>query len=171
MKYLPYIVIFLIGYFLGRDTTVVHEVERHVKGKTITDTVAVPEPYFVSTPVLPLFFYKADTVRNVQVVDTAAILADWIQQRNYKQTLFDNESGKADINLSVQYNKLTDLSYSFTPIHKEIIRTKEQAWLPFVSASYSGQLGVGGGLFYHNIGVEYQYQFDGHLIGLKYILR
>ncbi len=168
-----------VGFFIGRST----ETEiRYIKGETIRDTirkeVLLPTKEYI--PSDPIYIYKdkyivkTDTV--IQVIDSAAIINDWILQRNYSQTLFDNQNGKLNIDLSVRYNKLQSLEYSFTPIHKEINTYKAKVWQPYLSGSYStfNYVGLGGGFFYHNLGIEYQFQKDfrsnstGHSFGLKY---
>lgn len=107
--------------------------------------------------------------------DTAAIIADWELKRTYKLTAFNNKTqGKLELFPVIQYNRLAALDYNFTPMIERQIKTK--VWQPFASGSYStlGYIGVGGGIFYYDIGIEYQYQkslgslSDGHLFGLKY---
>jgi hypothetical protein len=60
------------------------------------------------------------------------------------------------------------VKYDFTPI--TIVRTieKERVWTPFVSASYNSmkQASIGGGLFYHDIGVQIRYSTDFKVKGL-----
>lgn len=118
-------------------------------------------------------------ITRMQVVDTAAIITDYIVKRTYSQTLFNNNQfGKLDVFPTIYQNKLTDLKYEYKP--------KIKTFQPFLSSSYStvNYLGVGGGFFYHKIGIEYQYQIDlnisntpdqlkgnAHLIGLKYKFR
>lgn len=121
---------------------------------------------------------KYITVTKKMVVDTAAIIADYIVKRSYSQTLFNNSNGKLEVFPAVYQNKLSSLGYEFTP--------KVKVWQPFVGTSYStaDYLGLGAGFFYHNLGVEYQYQIDlkgsnsiyqprgnAHLIGVKYKFR
>lgn len=118
-------------------------------------------------------------ITRMQVVDTAAIIADYIVKRSYSQILFNNNQfGKLEVFPTVYQNKLTALEYEYKP--------KIKACQPFISSSYSttNYLGIGGGFFYYNLGVEYQYQIDlnrsntidqargnAHLIGLKYKFR
>lgn len=100
--------------------------QNNIKGQTITDTirkeVSVPIKEYV--PSEPQYIYKSvyivDVERDpvIQIVDNAAIISDWISLRNYPQTLFDNQNGKLGIDLSVQYNKLQSLQYSFTPVRQ-----------------------------------------------------
>lgn len=172
----------VIGFAVGRSTFHNDTKVTYIKGETIRDTIRkeVLTPIKEYIPSDPIYIYKdkyivkIDTV--IQVVDSAAIINDWILQRNYSQTLFDNQNGKLDVDLSVRYNRLQSLEYSFTPIHKVINTFNEKVWQPYLSGSYSTLdiAGVGGGLFYHNLGFEYQYQKDfrsnstGHSFGLKY---
>lgn len=170
---------FIAGLIIGRQGSDSDQSIKYIKGETIEKIVEVPIPYKVEVPVQPLFLYKkADTIYNTIAteIDTTAILNDWITRKSYKQDLFDNQHGKLSVNASVQYNQLASLKYSFTPIQKEISTTKHQTWMPYVGVSYNtlNHLGIGGGLFYHNIGIEYQFQKDlryndtGHSFGLKY---
>ena len=170
-----------VGFFIGRSTIDTETEIRYVKGETVRDTirkeVLVPTKEYI--PSDPIYIYKdklivyTDTF--TQVVDSAAIINDWILQRNYSQTLFDNQNGKLEVDLSVRYNKLQSLEYSFTPIHKVINTYKVKVWQPYVSGSYStfNYVGLGGGFFYHNLGIEYQFQKDfrsnstAHIFGWK----
>ena len=174
------ITIFLIGFYMGKKSIVVITKVEYIKGETIRDTVnvAILVPEKVEIPSNPIFIYKTDTINKiiVQQVDTAKIIEDWVMNRKYNLTLFDNDNGKLNIDASVQYNQLKDLRYSFTPIQQVITKQKEQVLQSFVSGSYSSfnYIGLGGGVFYHNLGLEYQFQRDfkigdnGHSFGLKY---
>lgn len=178
--YIIYTIIgFLGGFIIGRKNSESEQSIRYVKGETIERTIEIPIPYRVEVSAKPIYLYKeTDTIYSTTTteIDTAAILQDWITRRSYKQNLFDNQYGKLSIDASVQYNKLASLQYSFTPLQKEITRTKLQTWMPYVAISYStlNYMGIGGGLFYHNLGIEYQFQKDfryndaGHSFGLKY---
>ena len=177
---LIWIVCLVVGFFIGR-TTVSTEVEiKYIQGEKQSGGVNIPEPEetMSDNPVFPI---KSDTIyvdklRYItQKVDTAAIIADYITQRDYNITAFDSkEYGTLKLFPTVQYNQLAGLKYEFIPILKEIAIQKQKVWQPFVSGSYStlNYIGVGGGIFYHNIGIEYQYQKgienSGHLVGLKY---
>lgn len=172
-KYILGIIICLIiGFFIGRLTVNTKTDIKYVKGETVRDYIPILTPFKVTRPSDPI--YLRDTINGK--IDTAGIIADWVLKREYKQTLFDNNNGKLDIDFSVQYNKPFNFGYSFTPIHKEINTYKEKVWQPYLSGSYSTLdiAGIGGGLFYHNLGIEYQYQKDfrsnstGHSFGLKY---
>ncbi len=112
----------------------------------------------------------------LQTVDTTAIIADYIKKRSYELTVFDNkEQGCLQLFPTVQYNTLTGLNVEYTPVIRQTTITKQKVWTPFLGASYStfNYVGIGAGIFYHNIGLEYQYQrdylkaVDGHEIGIK----
>lgn len=168
-KYLFYILASLIiglaiGFFVGRNTIDTKEVIKYEKGETIETIVRVPEPYKVVEPSDPVFIYKTDTINNIiiQKVDTPAIITDWIKSRDYNITLFDNDNGKLYIDANVQYNQLQDLQYTFTPIYKTVINYRKPVYIPFVGVSYNslGYMSAGGGLFYHDIGIELRYTTD-----------
>ena len=172
----------VLGFIAGRArSNVVYKTE-YIKGDTITRTITNIVPVSEEKPENPILPVKRDTVYidNIiyvrETVDTAAIIADYELKRSYKLPLFNNEYGKLDISLTSQYNKLGDVSYTFVPIKTvQHIQTK-RVWQPYASASYSTfQIGgIGGGLFYHDVGLEYQFQYSmsenrtGHLVGLKY---
>lgn len=170
----------LIGFFVGRSTINSGE-PKDVKGKTITGTAYIPIPYVMKLPgeieYIPVYKKDPNGVPTSEI-DTAkskdATVYDWNLERKYASTLFNNENGKFSYDISVQNNKLSNFEYTFTPIHKQL-PPKEKVFQPFVSASYStfNYIGVGGGIFYHDIGFEYQYQQKlsgntGHSFSIKF---
>ena len=176
-------VMFFIGFFIGRSTVTNDKKTEYVKGEMINGSVSNNqiEPTKETKPDKPILPLVSDTIYLdsiiyiVQKVDSAAIIADYILKKDYQLTLFDNkENGKLTVAPTVQYNKLTGLDYSFTPIQRVTTITKERTWQPFASASYStfNYVGIGAGAFYHDIGFEIQYQTDftkkGLLISGKY---
>ena len=175
--------IFIAGFAIGRKT--IEAVERivYVKGDSITGTLTNLTPVsetIPDNPVLPLLrdtIYLDNIIYVHEVVDTAAIINDYITNREYAHILFDTPTlGKLSLFETVQYNKLSEVQYEFFPIYKEVTVYKVPVWQPYFSASYStfNVAGVGGGVFYRNFGAEYQYQKRlndsgyGHLFGLKY---
>lgn len=160
----------IVGFFIGRSTINNQNTTKLVKGETVRDCFPILTPFKVSIPSDPIYKYKENTA----IVDTAAIIEDWITKRDYKQTLFDNNNGKLDIDFSVQYNKPFDLRYSYIPIKEVNTIYKVKTWQPFVSASYNtlNYVSVGGGFYYHDLGFELRYVTDfnkkGVDIGLKY---
>lgn len=98
-------------------------------------------------------------------------IEDWNLIRDYKRTLFDNESGKLAVELSVQYNELKHLAYAYTPVRERVMIVKKSVWVPFVSASFYTEghdLSFGGGCFYHDLGFRIEYKYDGFSVGLMY---
>ena len=172
-------------FFIGRKTVNTESKTEYIKQEPVTGNISGSflQPEKEEIPVNPHLPVKIDTVYKynikyiVQNVDTAAIISDYIMKKSYNVIAFDNkEIGSLRIFPTVQYNQLSGLSYEFTPIQKQTTIHKEKVWNPFLSGSYStfGNIGLGGGIFYHNLGIEYQYQKDllsknnGHLFGLKY---
>lgn len=113
------------------------------------------------------------------VVDTVKLYRDYAALRSYEDwNMFDNDTiGRFTASFDVQFNRIQQVyDVVFHPIQKTVTIRKKDIWTPYISGSYStvGYTGIGGGVFYHNLGLEYQYQRDfsehknGHLFGLKY---
>jgi hypothetical protein len=100
-----------------------------------------------------------------EVVDTAAIIADYELKRSYVVPLFNNEYGKLNLSLSTQYNRVSTLSYDFSPVIKIVYR--ERTWQPFAMAQYStlGGVAAGAGAFYRKTGFYLMYGSDFHRHG------
>ena len=173
---------FALGFFLRGLTVQKGEKVEYVKGETATATVPknllkVKAEFKGELMDLPLIFIKKDTISSIEYVypDTAAIINDFMMKRMYDFEVFNDTRGILNVSPIVQFNRIQDFSYTFTPITKTITRTKERVFVPFVSASYStfDIVGIGGGFFYNNVGIEYNYQADyltkknGHLVGIK----
>ncbi len=176
------LIAFAGGFFLGRGKVRTSVKTEYVKGETVVRPVKIPVPTTIYIPTAYLLPTKNDTLYldgkpyPVQTVDTAKIIKDYITQNTYEFNAFDDDNGKLDIKQTIQYNRLQSFDYSFTPIHKEITRTKEKVFVPFVSASYStlNYVGAGGGVFIKDLGLEYNYLFNtfdkrtAHSFGVKY---
>ncbi len=168
---------FAIGFFFGRGTVEKKETVHHVEGKTIRDTIThlVCDTVYLAGELKYKYIYKTDTIfKDIPVVDREATLAetlrDWNLTRVYKKTLFDDEHGKFSIDLLLKYNKLQQLDYSFTPVHKEIKITKNDIFTPFVSVSMLtlNSFSIGGGFFYHNLGCRVEWAPVGLNWGIMY---
>ena len=188
------IVSILFSFFVGRSSNEGKEIIKYVQGETITGGVSKEELIpakeekgdFSELPMkeLEIQYIDSGSIQTItkikyiiEVVDTAAIISDYLVKRTYEQTLFNNDKqGKLIVYPVVYKNRLTALDYSFTPMYKEIIKQQVKVWQPFVSTSYStlNYVGLGGGIFYHDLGFEYQYQIglrnmnNGHTFGFKY---
>jgi len=176
------VLISIIGFFAGRRTLKPDIQIEYIQGETIHDTILKPVPYLVEVPAKPILPLKPDTIRIpggteyiVMKVDTAKIIANYIQKNIYKETLFDNDTiGKFSFEAVVQYNEMQKFGYDFTPIQKQTTIIKKRVLTPFLSTSYNsfGYFGAGGGVYYHNLGMGLKYMTDfqktGYEIGFSY---
>ena len=158
------LVVFVVGFFLGRKTIDVGEKIEYIAGETVIDTVLIPDPIYVEIPSKPEYIYKYDTliIDNIEYisekVDTSAIIQDYILTRTYAFNVFNNDTlGKFDISQQIGYNKLLSFDYTFTPITRQITRFKEPVFTPFITMGYSTNRTVLGGVgaYYRRLGVEY----------------
>ena len=170
MKKLTIIItIALIAFLLGRASVKQTSEVVYTKGKTVSGTASITLPTKEIKPFAPILPYKYIFINNTatEVVDTAKIISDYIAERTYSLTLFDNLYGKLDITPTIQYNTLTTVPYTFTPIEKTVYA--HQGWSIFTTLSYNTFriAGVGVGAFYKNFAVHYKYLWhtDLHLAG------
>ena len=164
-------------FLLGRASTKQTSEVIYTKGKPVSSSVKVSLPTKEITPTAPLLPYKYVFIGNTktEVVDTAKIISDYIAEKSYSVTLFDNLHGKLEITPTIQYNQLTTIPYTFTPIEKTVFR--KQKWTLFSTVSYNtfNIAGVGGGVYYKNMGVQYKYLWHanlhekGHEVGFNVI--
>ena len=164
-------------FLLGRSSVKQTNEVVYTKGKPVSNTIQVSLPTKEITPIAPLLPYKYVFIDNTktEVVDTAKIISDYIAEKSYSVTLFDNLHGKLEISPTVQYNKLTTIPYTFTPIEKTVFR--KQKWTLFSTVSYNtfNIAGVGGGVYYKNMGMHYKYLWNanlhekGHEVGFNVI--
>lgn len=180
------VISFILGFFIRGLTTQPKEVVKYIKGETIHGSIPInlltaKFEYDTKIEQLPLIFWYTDTVvidniKHVNITpDTAKIVKDFLVKREYDFNVFDNQDGKLNVQQVIQYNKLQKFDYTFTPIHKEVVKSVERRVLPFISTSYNtlNYTGIGGGVFIDNIGVEYEYNTNFqnnhfHKIGVKY---
>ena len=136
----------LLSFYLGRKT--VKEGETHteivyVKGETITDSIPYPVPQYVIKPtdtadiirkcvkdgIYAELFPERVVTEYIEITkeDTTDIIRDWGTKRMYSETLFDIDTvGKCVVDASVQYNRLSLISYSYTPITKTVTITERR---------------------------------------------
>jgi hypothetical protein len=169
------------GFYLGRrsvDVTETTTVEYHDL-PTISVSVSAPAPLRFTVPEAPQWLYFTDTVTRQQVIDTAAILADWALRREYAARLIDDTTGTVDYSAIVQYNRLQNISLDYTPIQRTVTTTKiiQQRFTPFVlfGANTAGFGQVEGGVLFRQWGatVEVGSDFSGRnyvggKIGIKF---
>ena len=158
-------IITILAFLLGQSSVKQTQKVIYTQGKPIGGSVQPSLPTKEIMPFKPLLPYKYIFINNskTEVVDTAKIISDYIAQRTYSLTLFDNLHGKLDISPTVQYNKLTTIPYTFTPIEKTVFT--RQRFTLFTTLSYNtfNIVGVGGGAFYKNLGLHYMYLWNTHL--------
>lgn len=152
----------LLGIYIGKKTAPVKTITKteYIQGETIRDSIPYPVPYKVTVPADTLKIlqqcikdgiyadlfpekikYVTDTVY-FEKEDTTKILEDWATKREYERTLFDSDTlGTFKLNTTVQYNRISDLKYEFTPMIKTVTTTEYRVRkiLPFVGAGVSGQ--------------------------------
>lgn len=173
-----------LGFFISRQQTEVKEIIKYEQGETIVSNyprhLLLPQleikpkslvwPYFVLREVV----VSKDSV--ILVPDTAVLIDDYFTRRQYSLTLFDNEYGKLQIAPEVQFNRLDTLPWSFEPIQKVITRAARPTVDLYISGGLNSfnQSNIGGGLFYNNFGLEYDFIIDlsdgqkGHAVSVKY---
>lgn len=176
----------IIGFFIGRTSINTKEATKYVKGEKETGSISPEDmvPTKVTTPEKPQLpqdiFSKTSNPEVItkdsivykdryikREVDSMAIFRavynDYIKRRDYSLLTFKRDDlGTLKINQSIQYNRMQQFDWDFEPIYKEKTKYNIKVWQPFVSASYStlDYIGLGGGLFYYNLGFEYQYNID-----------
>jgi hypothetical protein len=178
------IALLILSFIIGKKSVKVTEKTKieYIQLDPIHDTVYKPKEVEVYVPIKldtasllqycldnNLYDYlivSSDSVRVEYVsVDTLAILEDWLSVRNYDITLFDIDTlGKVQVTPVIQYNKLQNIGYTFTPISKqvEVEKIKERIISPFIylgiGTSFDKNLGIG--LYYKHWGLGYQYQIS-----------
>lgn len=146
----------VIGFYLGRKTinsgTPKTEIV-YIKGESITDSIPYPVPYEVIKPadtadiirrcvrdgIYSELFPEKIITEYIEITkdDTTEIIRDWGTKRLYSEQIFDIDTvGQCTINASVQYNRLTLLSYSYIPVTKvtTITNTKVKLFSPYIGA-------------------------------------
>ena len=158
------------GFFIGRAKVIVKEVHtvEYKQGEPVK--VDVPYPVFVKetktiidTQQLP---GKVVVVRDtIYQVDTIEVVKDYMMERSYSQTFFDSkEKGRLTVNSVVQYNKQKNIGIDYAPVVQveTITKTIKPVFTPFVSVGYNtlNYVSAGAGLFYHNAGLEYNFNIS-----------
>ena len=179
------ILLFGLGFYIGkkREPEVIIKTEtKYVELPPIHDSIPKPVPVYVKQPADSLNILLAlieegkyeeyfpervrDSLIYVTKEDTAAVIHDWATERVYKETLFDTDTlGRFAFDAKVQYNRLQNFDYTFTPVQKQTettIRTV-RTFLPYVGAGLdlSGSVMAQGGVFVkQNAGLAVQYRYD-----------
>lgn len=123
------IIIFFIGYFLGKSSVetpspkTITEI-RWIKGDIIRDTIKVPVPYEVKIlDSIPVFVYS-DTLKLIQVWE------DYYVQRKYNLDFSNDTIGTFIVDAVINQNKLVQASSFIQPNIKTIYETKTITRVP-----------------------------------------
>lgn len=152
------LLLFLLGLYVGRKTVKIKKITEtvYIELPPIKDSLPDVKPKEENKPIdtlsilqecikkgiySELFSNKIDTIFTSE--DTSKIVIDWATERFYTESLFDIDTvGKCKLDLKLQYNRVSSLSYTFYPIQKQttITQTKEVIFEPYLG----GGLTMGG---------------------------
>lgn len=168
-----------IGWFSKPDTIIIKENVKYLPGQTIRDTITKPMPYEVNKPIdtlallqqivkdglyAELFPERIDTVYLTKS-DTTKIMSDWATLRKYEELLFASDTlGSCSVSMDVQYNRLQDLDFAYTPHTKVIteVYEKTRRFSPYIGIGMTSQptvMGQLGAFFNNKYGLAFQYQY------------
>lgn len=127
-------------YLLTREESPDVVIE-YIKENPIHDTVNIPIPNIIRYDSivyvdLPPEIIYVDT-GGTQVIDTAALISEYLITRNYKINVFDVDTlGKLDIDLDVRYNELKRFDYTFIPVSRRSTVPSYKSYKWSVDANY-----------------------------------
>lgn len=147
--------------------TKIEYVDYSQKGNTVKDTLHNIPPVIIYNDTGSIK-YIPNEVLVKEKIDSAKILEDYSLTRDYSNILFDNDSlGKLTINSTVNYNRLKNMDYEFSPmthvIEKTVTNTVEiRRCIPFIGVGvmtnnfanaqiglfFKGRLGISGTILY-----------------------
>lgn len=182
---------FGVGFFVGRKT-IKQPIDKppiYIPGDTIKQEVPVPYPVEVRIPaevdtgdlikycvanglfdeLFPAkdsLIYINPTTKDDSLKIFTAIAKDWVKEREYYKTLFNEDTlGRCDVDIIISNNQLRHLDYTFVPVIKQIEYNNVMLknFSPFVSAGITTMPSVVGqvGMFFEDkYGFSYLYQYD-----------
>lgn len=128
-----------LGWWLGRGKVeeIVREEVRYVERPATTIEYKMPEPIKVGRIDLPRLQY-IDTLREeVRIpADTASIVADYLQRREYALDFSNDTLGVFKVDAVVEANRLTSAMATIRPLQKEVLTTTREvrAFRPYLGA-------------------------------------
>lgn len=130
---------FCLGWWLGprdeRNVEVVRQEVRYAERPTTTIKYNMPAPIKVQRIDLPRIQYT-DTIRQeVRIqADTASIIADYIQQRDYDLDFSTDTTGTFKVRAVVSHNRLASASATIAPLQREVLTTirEVRAFRPYI---------------------------------------
>lgn len=191
------LILLTLGFFVGRRTIKTPEPNViYVPGDSIHVELPYPVPVEVIKPVdtanvilaciesgkyYELFPEKVrDSIVYVTKEDTTTVLRDWATERFYEETLFDVDTvGTAIVRAKVQYNRLSWMNSTFTPVTKVIYTPQPiKKYSPFVGLGLTTMPTVAtqAGVFFEDkYGFSGLYQYDWvnnkHIFGSVFLLK
>jgi hypothetical protein len=172
---------FAAGFFAGRKTAPLKSQTTlmYVMGETVYDTLEVLRPYLETYT--DTVFYTQIVEKPVYVYDSVRLREAWDDYcltRRYALDFSSDTTGVFAVDLTVSRNRAVLASATIAPLYKVICvesMADKRLFEAFFSAGYStlGTVSLGGGLFYHSLGVEYLFQKQmgtgtGHCFSLKW---
>ena len=143
----------------------------------ITGSVDIPDPEETvpKTPELPVIrdtiYIKGETISIMETVDTAAIIQDYITERNYTLPIYEGNAGTITGNATVQYNKLTSFDFKLVPVIREIIYKEPVRIRPYIGVGFSsfnqGEIEIGAIKNHWGVGIGYVKDFGMNRSGVK----
>ena len=166
-----------LGWWLGslNSEVDVREMVQYVELPPITKVIEKPVP--IKTE--PITIEKVVTVREEVAIpaDTAAIIADYLQRREYDLDFSTDTTGTFKVNAIVEANRLTKATATIAPLQKEIEHTVVKV-RPFrsyigggvgIGKELSASLNVGALIKDHHLpSVGYQRIGNGNYITINY---
>lgn len=124
----PYIVIILMLIYIGECT----RQEQPVTIVNTVDTVIVTDTVYIEGKIVynPIPYEVIDTFVVSPKVDTAKILKEYVLLRRYNLKLTDDDNSKINAYVSVQYNRISEYTYSAKIYPKTTIITQNHTIIP-----------------------------------------
>lgn len=133
------------GWLIGRQREVdIKETVRYIEGPTTTVYVDKPVPIKSAPIEIPIYIHDTLRIQEEVVVrpDTLAIVADYLQRREYKLDFSTDTTGVFKVDAVVEANHLTSATAQIIPIYREvekIVEVQQNKFRPYIG----GAIGVG----------------------------
>lgn len=156
----------LFGWLIWRTTIEERETIRYVE--LPASTIYVEKPMPVKSEPIEVTVYQYDTIKvreEVRIIpDTLAIIADYLQRREYNLDFSTDTTGTFKVNAIVEANHLASATATVAPLQKvveRVIKEQPRKFRPFIGSGIS--ISIPGG---NSIGVSVE---AGALIRSKHL--
>lgn len=156
----------LFGWLIWRTTIEERETIRYVE--LPASIIYVEKPMPVKSEPIEVTVYQYDTIKvreEVRIIpDTLAIIADYLQRREYNLDFSTDTTGTFKVNAIVEANHLASATATVAPLQKvveRVIKEQPRKFRPFIGSGIS--IGIPGG---NSIGVSVE---AGALIRSKHL--